>query len=232
MEEYTNNSLAILSHELKAPVSNLSILLETIYEYDETLSKYKKGELLELGIKEVERMKNLINYFLYLGRDKNKSIVKSETLFPTFIEGLDIVYELMLLHKNSFLDAHIYSHNRCGYAYINKELYSHVLLNLLANATKFTKRGKWILMEIDILVSISLVSFSYNRYGRSSIVDSGVGFTDLVYKSIKNNTLIYSQSGRFGLLVVKDILLTHDLILRGISYPLRGAKLFFNMKVI
>jgi len=68
--------------------------------------------------------------------------------------------------------------------------------------------------------------------GRSSIVDSGVGFTDLVYKSIKNNTLIYSQSGRFGLLVVKDILLTHDLILRGISYPLRGAKLFFNMKVI
>ena len=234
MKEYSNKCLAILSHELKTPVSNLNLLLETIYEYDETLSKYKKGELLELGLKEIERMESLINYFLYLGRDGNKSIVKHKTLFPTFIEGLDIVYEVLLLHRNSFLDVHIYNHNNCGYANIDKELYCHVILNLLANATKFTKQGKWkwVLMEIDILASVSLVSFSYNKYGRSSIIDSGVGFTDLVYISIKKNTLIYSHSGRFGLLGVKDIVLTHNLILHGISYPLRGAKLFFNMKLI
>ena len=50
-----------ISHELKAPVSNISVLLETLYEYDEILRSKKRKEMIELGIKETNRLNNLIN---------------------------------------------------------------------------------------------------------------------------------------------------------------------------
>ena len=43
-------------HELKAPVLNLNMLLETLYEYDDALEINKKREIIELGIKETKRL--------------------------------------------------------------------------------------------------------------------------------------------------------------------------------
>lgn len=232
MKEQSTQSAIILSHEFKAPVSNLNLILETLYEYDATLSKYKKREFLELGLKEVERLKCLINYFLYLGRNKNNATKRYEILFPAVIKELYLIYQLVLVHKNSFLFTQIYGCNNFGYVCMNKELYCHVLLNLLANASKFTKEGKWILMENDALASVSLSSFSYDLYSRSAVIDHGVGFDDRVYTSIRTNTLVCLMSDRFGLSAVNDILSNYDLTLYGIGYPYRGAKLFFNMKFI
>ena len=50
-------------HEFKAPVANISILLETLYEYENVITSRKKMELIELGIKETSRLNDLINQF-------------------------------------------------------------------------------------------------------------------------------------------------------------------------
>ena len=60
MKDVDNNSLVSVSHELKAPINNLIFLLETLYEYEETLSDYHKKEIIELGLYETKRLKNLI----------------------------------------------------------------------------------------------------------------------------------------------------------------------------
>ena len=57
-------NLKKLSHEFKIPVSNLVLILETLYEYDKNLSTDKKKEIIQLGIKEIDRLQDLINYFL------------------------------------------------------------------------------------------------------------------------------------------------------------------------
>ena len=49
-------------HELKAPVLNLNMLLETLYEYDDALEINKKREIIELGIKETKRLRKLIHF--------------------------------------------------------------------------------------------------------------------------------------------------------------------------
>lgn len=52
-----------LSHEFKVPVSNLILILETLYEYDKNISTNRKKEIIQLGIKEIDRLQDLINYF-------------------------------------------------------------------------------------------------------------------------------------------------------------------------
>jgi len=49
MESEKDKYLTILSHELKAPIANISLLIETLYEYDGTLLAYKKKKCLSWG---------------------------------------------------------------------------------------------------------------------------------------------------------------------------------------
>jgi hypothetical protein len=50
---------------------------------------------------------------------------------------------------------------------------------------------------------------------------------------IKSNKFIsYEHTQNIGLSIVKEMLSTHTIPLNVISYPGKGAKLFFNMKVI
>ena len=230
MESQKDKYLTILSHELKAPIANISLLVETLYEYDGTLSTYKKKEMFELGLRETDRLKSLSNYFLDLR--KAYPLDKRMSLFPNVIFDLDTNYEMLLLYKNCFVTLHTHGCQVSSYVRIPRNLYSHVILNLLGNAIKFSVKKECIVMETDVMTSVDLSSFSYSDYGRSSVIDKGLGFTHSISNFINVDSSVFFESGRFGLLIVKDILSACDTPLSGISYPLRGAKLFFDIKLV
>ena len=98
MESEKDKYLTILSHEIKAPIANISLLIETLYEYDGTLPAYKKKEMLELGLRETDRLRSLSNYFLDLR--KAYPLDKKMSFFPDVILDLDAKYEMLLLYKN------------------------------------------------------------------------------------------------------------------------------------
>ena len=230
MESQKDKYLTILSHELKAPIANISLLIETLYEYDRTLPAYRKKEMLELGLREIDRLRSLSNYFLDLR--KAYSLDKRMSFFPDIIFDLDAKYEMLLLYKNCFVTLHTHGFQVSSYVPIPRNLYSHVILNLLGNAIKFGVKKKCIIMETDVMTSVDLSSFSYSDFGRSSVIDKGLGFTHSISNFINVDSSAFFESGKFGLLIVKDILSSYDTSLRGISYPLRGAKLFFDIKLI
>ena len=98
-----------ISHELKAPVSNINVLLETLYEYDEILRSKKRKEMIELGIKETNRLNNLINQFLYLKEDLSTDLFNLEELsFQHLLRDIDVSKSLLFFRRNFFINRQVF----------------------------------------------------------------------------------------------------------------------------
>ena len=118
--------------KLWQPVSNINVLLETLYEYDEILRSKKRKEMIELGIKETNRLNNLISQFLYLKEDLNTELFKLEELsFQHLLRNIDVSRSLLFFRKNFFITRNFYVYFEEGFVQVNKELYSNAILNLV-----------------------------------------------------------------------------------------------------
>jgi signal transduction histidine kinase len=229
MKDLDNNSLVNVSHELKTPITNLILLLETFYEYEKTLSDYHRKEIIELCIYETRRLKNLIDLFLYF----KKNIKRDHNYLPEMIADLGSSYTILSFYKDFFLTYSFYGYSQKEKICVDSKVYSHIILNLLENASKFTRQsGKgWIVSETDTLTSLNLSSFTKLKYGRSSIVDNGVGISNKSLLSIRPNSdfnTLKPQS--LGLRIIKDLLIIYNIYLHGSSYPFRGARFFFTIE--
>lgn len=229
MKDLDNNSLVNVSHELKTPITNLILLLETLYEYEKTLSDYHRKEIIELCIYETRRLKNLIDLFLYF----KENIKRDHNYLPEMIADLESSYTILSFYKDFFLTYNFYGYSQKEKICLDSKLYSHIILNLLENASKFTRQSDrgWIVSETDTLISLNLSSFTKLKYVRSSIVDNGVGISDSSLVSIRSNSdfnNIRPQS--LGLRIIKDLLIIYNLYLHGSSYPFRGSRFFFTIE--
>jgi signal transduction histidine kinase len=234
MENDDSKYLINVTHEFKAPISNLKLIIETLYEYNETISSYKRKEILELAWKETERLREIVIQFLNIKKNLNslEGLLKKD-YFPCFLEKIFLPYETLFFYKNSSVYFIIYGCNESGFAMLNHSLYFQILLNLLENASKFIKNNGWVLLEMDIFTSLSLSSFLYVRLGRSSVSDNGVGFKNKLMISIPlEGILLNVKKDKFGVEIVKNLLFFHKSSLIIITYPERGSKLFFNISFI
>ena len=234
MKNDDNKYLINVTHELKAPISNLKLIIETLYEYNETISSYKRKEILELALIETERLREIVIQFLNIKANINslEGLLKKE-YFPCSLERYLLPYETLFFYKNSSLYFSMYAYNELGFVMLNHSLYFQILLNLLENASKFINHDGWVLLEMDIFTSLSLSSFVYVKWGRSSVTDNGLGFKDTLVTSMPlEGILLNVKKDKFGIEIVKNLLSFHKSSLIIITYPRRGSKLFFNISFI
>jgi K+-sensing histidine kinase KdpD len=234
MENDDSKYLVNITHEFKAPISNLKLIIETLYEYNETISSYKRKEILELAFRETERLREIVIQFLNIKKNLNslEGLLKRE-YFPCFLERFFLPYQTLFFYKNSSLYFSIYAHNELGFVMLNHSLYFQILLNLLENASKFIKNHGWVLLEMDNFTSLSLSSFVYVKLGRSSVTDNGLGFKDKLMISMPSEGILLNfKKDKFGIEIVKNLLSFHKSSLIIVTYPERGSKLFFNVSFI
>lgn len=219
-----------VSHELRTPLFNILSFLETLYEYNESLSNIEKLEFLDIANKETKRLTRLVNDVLDLSRlesDREYQLEKFE--FSILIEQVIRLYQLTTKEKN--INLIIQVEPSLSHIYANYDLILQSILNLVGNALKFTHNNEQIVVRA-LYVQDSL---NVSKKVRIEISDTGIGIPVLDQKlifdrflRIENVTHTLQGTG-LGLSIVKNCIDKHDSQIHVRSEPHNGSTFWFDL---
>lgn len=148
-----------IAHELRTPVTNIQGHLDAIIDgiWDPTPERLTsiREEVQRLG-KLIGSIKNLSTFDSSLSQ-----LNKTKTNLSDFIKNITYTYESKALEKNIKIE---YELNEV-FAYVDKEKFSQVIVNILVNAIKYTNYGGTILIKVE----------NYDDSINISIKDNGIG---------------------------------------------------------
>ena len=157
----TNDWIAEVSHELRLPIANLQLLVETLLDgalEDEVTAR----RMLTRAKSEVERLQSLVVNLLSVEKvaATRKDVRCSWIHFePRVAYALDTIRTLAA-QKKIDIKTETSSHHR---VFANPEMFDQIILNLLENAVKFTPSGGQVIIR------------SGAKDGEFSIADNGIG---------------------------------------------------------
>lgn len=159
-----NDFIAMVSHELKTPLSSLKAYVQ----YISTQFKRKKSDadfvlnLLSKVDTQVNKMTSMINGFLSLSCLESGKIQLHKTFFNLDELVKEIINDTMLVSPNHFItlpccdSIHIYA---------DREKISQVVTNFLSNADKYSPKGQLIEVKCQLV----------NDLAKVSVKDEGMG---------------------------------------------------------
>jgi two-component system, OmpR family, sensor histidine kinase NblS len=204
-----------ISHELRTPLFNIRSFLETLYEYNDSLSEIQKKEFLDIANQETQRLTLLVNDVLDLSRLESDLQYNSDTVILTEIIPLIIqTSKLRAKQKQVILLYRICSSIFKIDAYYN--LLIQVISNLLDNSVKFIHiGGRIVIKAYRVTTSVVNSNIHTGDKVRIQIIDEGLGirFNDQSrifdrFVRIENNIHMLEGTG-LGLSIVKNIVEKH-----------------------
>lgn len=230
LNDVRNEFISNLSHELKTPLSNIRSFLETLYEYNESLTDMQKLEFLDIANKETARLSSLLNDILNLSRsqlDKENKFQLFET--SLLIEQVISLYQFTIKEKNiKFI---IQIEPNLPQIYANYDLVFQSVLNLVSNALKFTYENGQIVIRALYIENL----LESSKKIRIEVSDTGIGIADmnqhLIFERFSRvKTRSYSSDGTgLGLSIVKNNIQKHhsDVLVR--SEINSGSTFWFDL---
>lgn len=171
--ESSNNDLdrfaEMISHDLRSPLSGVGILLK--YLIDDNCSQLPSNSVknIELALKSIETMQNMINATLEYSRFKSNDEVNLEQV--NLNELIDEVKRAMNIPVNVGISSDIDEIP----VEIDRGRMRQVLLNLISNAVKYnSKEHKYINIELE----------NKGNLYQLSITDNGNGIDESEYQNI------------------------------------------------
>ncbi|GKZ09338.1 sensor histidine kinase [Paraclostridium bifermentans] len=162
-----------IAHELRTPVTNIQGHLDAIIDgiWDPTPERLTsiREEVQRLG-KLIGSIKNLSTFDSSLSQ-----LNKTKTNLSDFIKNITYTYESKALEKNIEIE---YELNEV-FAYVDKEKFSQVIVNILVNAIKYTNYGGNILIKVE----------NYDDSIDIAIKDNGIGIPPPVSLDLDLSTL-------------------------------------------
>ncbi|UCD33950.1 MAG: HAMP domain-containing histidine kinase [Desulfobacterales bacterium] len=158
-----NNFINNFTHELKTPVTSLSLYLETFMKHE--LSRNDQTKYLGYMIEDIDRLSDNINRILNIAKIESKSYV-GEYVTEDLVSAVE---KFLINHHQLFQHCEITIHNPHGSSFpylINPSLFEMLLMNLLTNAVKYNEAD---MPKIDITFKL------INRRLHLRFKDNGVG---------------------------------------------------------
>ena len=223
-----NRFMSNISHELRTPLFNIKSFIETIQEYDYTLSNWQKRYFLDIVSKETNRLTRLVNDILCLSKlDSLNEKSLGEMNIAETINQTTANYQIIARDKNLYLHSEILKANLTVQG--NRDLLFQVLINLVGNALKFTyKNGEVIIRAYPLK----------NKKIRVEIVDTGVGivysYQQFIFQRfyrVENDVHTLKGAG-LGLSIVETILSEHKAEINLVSCANVGSAFWFDLIII
>jgi two-component system, sensor histidine kinase and response regulator len=189
--------VSMASHEFRTPLATISFATGFLSKYWQKLEKKDIEQKLEKIESQVAHMTGLLEEVLVLG----KSDAKQTKVNPTKILFLDFINPILEQIKFVTNDKNVFKISEnfkdCT-IYIDEELGKNIFINLLTNASKFSKDNASI--EINILNTES--------ESITEIIDSGIGIDNKELESIftafhRGSNVGTIQGTGLGLAIVK-----------------------------
>ena len=214
-----------ISHELRTPLFNIKSFIETIQEYEYTLSSWQKKYFLDIVINETNRLTRLVNDIL--------CISKLDSLKDVPLGVINLVETINQTKANYQIVAHdndLYLHTQMDNVSLNvqgnSDLLLQVLINLVGNALKFTYKDGEIIMRAYLMK---------NKRIRVEIIDTGVGILYAYQQSIFQrfyrieNEVHTLKGAGLGLSIVNSILDEHKSTVNLVSRYRVGSAFWFDL---
>ena len=169
-EMFRNDFINNFSHEFKTPIVSIRGFAKQLQNDD--LSEEQKKEYIDIIVNESARLASMSSNILLLTKFENQQMVTDKTEFylDEQIRKCILLLEKDWSRKNIELDIDL---NEIKY-YSNEEMLSHVWLNILSNAIKFTPENGTVTVKCYRDVSNITVK----------IIDNGIGMDDKTQRHI------------------------------------------------
>ena len=225
LDKTQNRFMSNISHELRTPLFNIKSFIETIQEYDYSLTHWQKGYFLDVVNKETDRLTRLVNDILCISRLDSSNGMSLEVM--NVVETLN---QAMSNYQIVARDKNLYLHSEILIPFLNvqgsQNLLFQVLINLLGNALKFTyKDGEIILRAYQM----------GNNKVRVEITDTGIGIVDNYqqyifqrFYRVENDVHTLKGTG-LGLSIVDTILSEHKTEVNVVSKFNVGSVFWFDL---
>ncbi|EGK7495310.1 HAMP domain-containing histidine kinase, partial [Campylobacter lari] len=201
-----SNIISAISHEIKNPISVIDLSLQSLKETnDENMKLFLLEKIHKQSIK-INQLTHKLNFvfnlnFNSLNLEKFDLYALSENLLESFRED-----RLKIQGQTSFVKA-------------DKFLIEQVIINLIDNALKYSKK--------EVLIIVKNQNFT--------IIDQGIGIEEkhlkfITKKFYKANSTQNNSFG-LGLFLVKKILSLHKSSLKIQSTPQKGSTFSFGINL-
>jgi two-component system, NtrC family, nitrogen regulation sensor histidine kinase NtrY len=215
-----------LAHEIKNPLTPIQLTIDRLRnKYSELIIANKKEnfkEYLEIIIKQIKQIENLVNEFSDFAR-MPKPILKNNNLVLIITENIKLLKELDPKIKINF----IYN-NKIIILNSDNEQLSRVFFNLIKNSIESIQDKHKDSPDFNGKIDIEIID--NNDYIEFIVIDNGVGFEIFLnnIKDILNPYFTTKKKGTgLGLAIVNKILNDHNATINFI--PIKaGAKIIIK----
>ena len=163
LNKLQENFLLSVSHELKTPISSVTLFLQTLQKRD--LPEAKREEIYNQSLTEIKRLESLVSNILITRSIENKNyfLNKSDIQLNELIQHtLDALQKTAL--KNHSVESELES---CTLS-ADRESFVSIITNLLQNAAKYSPAGSEIKIKLQ----------KKNQTLTLEISDQGIGISD------------------------------------------------------
>lgn len=194
---------SIIAHDLRNPIGGIKSYLNLLSHEFDSFSKKEVEEGLELMSSNADQVYYLLENLLEWSKTQRELIVTEYTKFDlnSLINNINSLFRIRASSKNIKLYNHVPKETSI---IADLNLLNTIIRNLVSNAIKFTPDGG----------SIEITYSKDDNYHKISVIDSGVGMSEEILKSLfdaqHNSSSLGTNNEKgsgLGLLLVKELLL-------------------------
>lgn len=228
ISEMRNDFINNMTHELKTPISSISLAAQMIGDKDVVKNETMMNHVSKVVLDESKRLRMLVDKVLQMSMfDKAESVLKKTELdMNELIENVVETFKLKVDYSGGEITSQLNAEN--AMSYVDEMHLTNVVFNLMDNAVKYKRH--------DVPLKLDISTWNEGERLCISVADNGLGIKkdnlkkifDKFYRVHTGNVHNVKGFG-LGLAYVKKIVLAHGGTIRAESEYGKGTKFVITL---